>query len=163
MGDTSIAARTHASATRETPVRAERPALAEAAGADAIGARGRRVLYLLLGVWLLNLFDLSLTLRAWGDGMLHEENPLARVMLQRDPAVLLAFKLSVVGAGTTVLFNLRRFRCAEVASMLVLLVYAGVAVQWKFCYELYELSLTAAMTPEDSSRLEGLGRILPIF
>jgi len=126
-------------------------------------ARGRRVLYLLFGVWMLNLFDLTLTLRAWGDGMMHEENPLARALLQQDPTALLIFKLLIVAGATAILFNFRRFRCAEIACTVVLVAYTGVALQWKLCYEFYDLAHTSAVGNADISRIDAMMRFLPIL
>ncbi|HRX87622.1 MAG TPA: DUF5658 family protein [Phycisphaerae bacterium] len=122
--------------------------------------RSRRVVMLLAGVWLINIFDLTLTLLASADGVLHEENPIARALLH-NPAALLAFKLSLVAAATTVLFNFRRFRCAEIACTLALFIYAGVAIQWRLCYEMYDLAHTANVSQVDVARIDNLARMVP--
>lgn len=122
--------------------------------------RSRRVVYLLVGVWLLNLFDLALTLLAASDGMLHEENPIARSLIH-NPAALLAFKLSLVAAATTVLFNFRRFRCAEIGCTLALFIYAGVAVQWRLCYDLYDAAHSSTLSASEIANLERVMDVVP--
>jgi hypothetical protein len=152
------AARVPLAAAGDASVRAAQRAL------DCVkSARGRRVLYLLIGVWMLNLFDLTLTLRAWADGMMHEENPLARSLLEQDPAALLIFKLLIVAGATAILFNFRRFRCAEIASTVVLVVYTGVALQWKLCYELYDIAHTTSIRSADFAHIESLMRLVPMM
>ncbi|MCB9850549.1 MAG: hypothetical protein H6817_07575 [Phycisphaerales bacterium] len=125
--------------------------------------RGRRVLFLLVGVWMLNLFDLTLTLRAWNDGVMYEQNPLARGLLAYGPGGLAVCKLALVGAATAVLFSYRRFRCAEVASMLALLIYVGVAFQWKYCYEMYDMAHRNAVNCADFSRVDAFMRVVPVL
>ena len=125
--------------------------------------RGRRVLYLLVGVWILNAFDLSLTLRAQADGMLHERNPLARAILSFGAPAIFAFNAAAVAGATCVLYRLRSHRCAEVASVLVLFAYVGVACQWMLCYEMYELSHVGGAGVGDFARVDALAQYLPVF
>ena len=148
-----------------TPLRAVGDASLEAARRafyHMTSGRSRRVLFLLAGVWLLNLFDLALTLLASSDGMLHEENPIARALLH-SPAALLAFKLTLVAAATAVLFNFRRFRCAEIGCTFALVIYAGVAVQWKLCYDLYDISHTAAASQADLNEVDSFMNLVPVL
>lgn len=109
----------------------------------ALSARGRRVALFVFAICVINLFDLVLTIRAHRDGMLHEENPLARLLLEFGPMALLVFKISVIAGAGYVLFSLRRHRCAEVACVFVLLTYVAVAVRWRICYAFYDMSTVA--------------------
>lgn len=110
--------------------------------------RARRVLLFLAAVWLLNAFDLTMTICAQADGMLHEENPVARAVLRHGTPALTAFKFALVVCPTIVLFNYRRLLCAELASCLAAIVYAGVAFHWKFCYDMYEITCSVPVFPE---------------
>lgn len=106
--------------------------------------RSRRVICLLLCVWIINGFDLVLTVLAQRTGMLHEENPIARAVLAHGEGAIFAFKVLLVVGASTVLLRCRRHRCSELAVLLVALTYSIVAVQWKLCYDMYELTLTHA-------------------
>ena len=44
-----------------------------------VGARPHRVICLVMGIWLINGFDLALTLLAHEQGLLEEQNPVARL------------------------------------------------------------------------------------
>ena len=92
-----------------------------------IAARSHRVLCMLAGLWLINLFDLMLTVMAHAQGVL-------------------------VAGASAVLIRYRKRFISEVSAALMLTVYAGVAVRWKLCYDLY----TAASGPIHSSELEFL-------
>ena len=128
-----------------------------------VSSRTRRVFLLLVGVWMLNIFDLLMTTQAAADGVLHEENPLGRMLLRAGPSALTVFKMGVLCLGTFVLFNFRRFRCAELASCLVLAVYTGVAFQWKLCYDVYEATMTGVRLDEEIARVDTLLRYVPIL
>ena len=106
----------------------------------ALSARARRVVVLLAGIWLLNAFDLGLTVQAQADGVLHEGNPIARALLAWGAGALLAFKGTIVVGTSLVLFRYRRRFCAELATTIVAVVYVLVAVQWKMCYEVYDIA-----------------------
>lgn len=109
----------------------------------ALSARSRRVALFVFAICVINFFDLVLTMRAHGDGMLHEENPIARSILEIGPMALLIFKMTVIAGAGYVLFSLRRHRCAEIACVLVLVAYIGVAVRWRICYAFYDMSTVA--------------------
>ena len=49
-------------------------------------ARSHRVICLVFGIWLLNGFDLAFTVLSHEQGVLHENNPVARWLLQNGPA-----------------------------------------------------------------------------
>ncbi|GJM25343.1 MAG: hypothetical protein DHS20C16_17580 [Phycisphaerae bacterium] len=109
----------------------------------SLSARGRRVALFVIAICVINLFDLVLTIRAHRDGVLHEENPIARSILEIGPMALLVFKMSVIAGAGYVLFSFRRHRCAELACLVVLAAYVGVAVRWRICYAFYDMSTVA--------------------
>ncbi|MHC4093476.1 MAG: DUF5658 family protein, partial [Planctomycetota bacterium] len=92
-----------------------------------VASRARRVLCMLSGLWLINLFDLVLTLLAHAQGMLDESNPIARRLLPLGPEVVAAFKLLLVGGSSAVLIRFRTRFIAEISAALMLLLYTGVA------------------------------------
>ena len=121
-------------------------------------ARAHRVVCLVCGIWLLNAFDLAFTLLSHEQGVLHEQNPLARMLLQNGSASILLYKVGLVMLGTYPLVKFRGARIAELASMVVLLAYAARTIRWAACYELYaaafsgdlnvaNLELGTAVTP----------------
>jgi len=118
-----------------------------------IAARSHRVLCMLAGLWLINLFDLMLTVLAHAQGVLDESNPIARRLLPLGPQALGVFKLVLVAGASAVLIRYRTRFIAEVSAALMLTIYAGVAVRWKLCYDLYTFS---ASGPVHSSDLEFL-------
>lgn len=126
-------------------------------------ARGRRVLYLLLAVWILNAFDLSLTIQAQADGMLHEGNPLARAILSRGAGAIFAFKIILVTGASYVIYSFRHHRCTEAAVTFILLAYVGVALQWHLCYEMYEIAHMGNQCPADFARVDALFQCFPVF
>jgi hypothetical protein len=121
-------------------------------------ARSHRVFCLVCGIWLLNAFDLLLTLLSYEQGVLHEQNPLARQMLQNGVPSIALYKVGLVLIGTYPLLKFRTARIAELASIVVLLAYAALSLRWSSCYELYvaafsggadiaELGLSSGVTP----------------
>ena len=126
-------------------------------------SRGRRVLLLLMAVWILNAFDLSLTIRAHTDGMLEEGNPVARAIMAFGAPAITAFKIAAVAGATYVLYACRRHRCAEVASAFVLLAYVGVAFQWKMCYQMYEISHVGGTGAADFARVDAVAQYFLVF
>jgi len=91
--------------------------------------RPRRVVSLLVLVWVLNLFDLAYTIQAHRTGHFHELNPIARDLLDR-PWALAGFKLAAVSAGSMILLSLRRHRLTELATWFLLLAYTALAIRW---------------------------------
>ena len=104
--------------------------------------RSRRVFLLLIAVWIINGFDLVLTLLAEHDGILHEQNPIARALLDHSALAVALFKVGLVGVATCLLWRCRAYRCTELAAVLAVLVYAVVALQWKACYDNYDIAMT---------------------
>jgi hypothetical protein len=104
-------------------------------------ARPARVLLLIGALWLVNLFDVNLTILAHQQGLLEEANPLALRVLSLGPAALVIYKIGLVAIGTGMLWLVRRHRLAEVAAWGMLATYVFVAIHWGECYEMYVMIL----------------------
>ncbi len=100
--------------------------------------RGRRVCWLLVGLWIVNLFDLVMTILAHQHRLAEEANPIAARILPLGPAMLMTYKIALVTIGTVGLYIFRHKFIAEFAAGALLLIYAFVAVRWKICVALYE-------------------------
>lgn len=108
-----------------------------------VDARSHRVLCLVGGIWLLNAFDLVLTILAFQQGVLQEGNPIARYMFGLGIPSVILFKIGLVSIGSYPLLRFRTARITEMGSLVILLAYAYLAVHWSECYELYALSTVA--------------------
>lgn len=111
-------------------------------------ARAHRVICLVLGIWLLNGFDLAFTLLSHRHGLLQEQNPIARLILGTNrvgwldgTSSIVLFKIALVLIGSYPLLRFRRLRLAELAAYLVLAVYVFLAVRWSTCFDLYAAAL----------------------
>lgn len=102
-------------------------------------SRASRVLLLIGGIWLLNAFDLILTVTAYQQGLLQEGNPLARYMLQLGIPSIILFKIGLVLIGSYPLLRYRYARITEIGTFVILIAYAMLAMHWSECYELYTL------------------------
>ena len=72
----------------------------EDAGAPSLYGRVRtsrrtRVFLILSALWLINLFDVGLTMAAYHQGILYEMNPLGEWFLRLGPYSLILFKLAM--------------------------------------------------------------------
>ena len=97
-------------------------------------ARDRRLLWLLIGVWIVNLFDLCFTLLAVEQRILVELNPVAARLLAYGPGVLTLYKFSLLSVGTAILWRCRRHRLSETAAWVVAILCVALALIW---YKLY--------------------------
>ncbi|MDY6913874.1 MAG: DUF5658 family protein [Planctomycetota bacterium] len=107
--------------------------LAALAPADATADRARRVVLMIIFIWILNIFDLSLTILAHEVGGFREVNPIARDLLYIS-AKLVFFKLSMVGLATFILLAFRRYRLTEFACWGLCCVYTALAFRWMAYY-----------------------------
>lgn len=121
-----------------------------------VTTRSHRVICLVLCIWLLNGFDLIFTILSSEQGLLQEENPVARHLLAMGMPSLALYKVGLVLIGSYPLLRFRRARIAEMASLVVLIVYAGLAVRWSTCYEFYSIAFHNGMN------LPGFEASLPI-
>jgi hypothetical protein len=128
-----------------------------------VGARSHRVICILVGLWVINIFDLVLTTLAYRQGLLHELNPIARKLLPLGPVVLAVFKAFLVGGSSVVLVRYRSRLIAEITAAAALVVYAAVAVRWRICYELYSLSATGTLTKSELDQFDSWLSTIPIL
>lgn len=92
---------------------------------------GRRVLFLLPAIWVLNLTDVLFTMLATGTGYFVELNPLARRLGTSGQVV---FKLAGLLFCTAVFCLLRRRRTVEWGCYVLVAVYGGLAAIWLTLY-----------------------------
>lgn len=111
------------------------------------GSRCRRIWLLMAAVWLMNGFDLTLTLHAHAQGLLNELNPIAVHLLPLGPAVVTVFKITLVAFGSWILLHHRRHAWVEVLSWMVAGVYVGVSLRWMFCYDAYHIIVSYQYFP----------------
>lgn len=102
-----------------------------------IESRAHRVICIVVGIWLLNAFDLSLTIMSNEHGMLDEQNPLARAFLRSGPLSLMLYKLGLVLIGSYPLLRFRETRIADLGAVVVFVTYAILAIRWSQCLDLY--------------------------
>lgn len=119
----------------------------------AVHSRSRRVILLVLGIWLLNGFDLALTCLAHDQGLLQEGNPVARYFLASGTYSLVLFKVGLVLIGSYPLLRFRKARITELGTLVILFAYASLAFHWRECYELYSI------TAENNIHMAELGRL----
>lgn len=120
----------------------------------AAAARSHRVICLVAGIWMLNGFDLAFTLLSHQHGLLDEQNPFARSMLERGELPVLLFKVGMVLIGSYPLLRFRHVRITELGALVVLFAYALLAFRWSACFELYSASLS---NPISLAELEATG------
>jgi hypothetical protein len=121
----------------------------------AVEARSHRVILLVLGIWLLNAFDLAFTVLAFQQGMLHEENPVARYMLSHGISSIMLFKIGLVLVGSYPLLRFRTARVTELGSMVILIAYAMLAMHWSECVELYSITISQGANIAELAQLNG--------
>lgn len=104
-------------------------------------SRSHRVLSLVTAIWCLNWFDLVLTLLSYRHGMLHEQNPVARTLLEHGELSIMLYKIGLVLIGSYPLLRFRRARITELGALVILATYAMLAFRWSACVEVYVLSI----------------------
>jgi hypothetical protein len=83
----------------------------------------------LLLVVVLSVFDLACTLLVGARGHLEELNPVANSLLA-TPAALIAFKLTTTAIGAGILWSLRRYAGAQLASWWLCLLLTILTARW---------------------------------
>jgi hypothetical protein len=106
-----------------------------------VSGRPRRVLAVLLAVWMLNAYDLWMTLEADRHGLLVELNPVAATILPGGTTAIILYKLSLVTLGSTLLVACRRHRASEYGAWTTLLVYGLLTTHWFECWVWYSITL----------------------
>jgi hypothetical protein len=121
----------------------------------AVEARSHRVILLVLGIWLLNAFDLAFTIIANQQGMLHEENPVARHILGYGTPSIVLFKIGLVLTGSYPLLRFRTARVTELGAIVILVAYAFLAMHWSECVELYAITISHGPNVADIASMNG--------
>jgi len=103
----------------------------------AAACRARRVVLLLLCLWLLNIFDLVFTILGSRLEHFEELNPLARHLLDH-PAALTAFKLALLSFTSVVFVIFRRHWLTEFGCWCLATVYTVLAAVWLSYYHGYQ-------------------------
>ena len=104
----------------------------------ALSRRARRVVLMVIFLWMLNLSDLALTVLAHQIGDFHELNPLARPLLA-TPTALVVFKLVALSFTTGIFLFYRHYRFTEIGCWILAVVYTGLAVMWLRYYQIFTL------------------------
>jgi hypothetical protein len=107
----------------------------------AVKARSRRVLIIVGGIWLINAFDLTFTILSHENGILDEQNPVARHVLQQGTVSVALFKIGLVLIGSYPLLKFRRARITELGAVVVFVAYAALAFHWFDCFEFYSMTM----------------------
>jgi hypothetical protein len=116
----------------------------------SISRREHRVLLLLAGAWLVNLFDLGFTLLARQQGLMTELNPLADHFLNRGARAVILYKLVLLTAGSAVLWWQRRRLLSEAALWGYAVLCMGLALHWHTLYHTAEPLWIEAATAQAS-------------
>lgn len=106
---------------------------------------------------MLNGFDLAFTLLSHQHGLLDEQNPFARSMLEQGELPVLLFKVGLVLIGSYPLLRFRHVRITELGALVVLFAYALLAFRWSACFELYSASISH---PISLAELEATGALI---
>ena len=93
-----------------------------------------RLLWLLLGMWVIHLFDLGFTLLAREQGLLVELNPLAARLLPYGDGGITAYKLFLLVIGTYILWSQRRLPTTEKIAWAYAIVCVGLSLWWHLLY-----------------------------
>ena len=101
--------------------------------------RRRRVVILLVTIWVLNASDLAFTIMANRIGHFNEMNPLARAILDH-PHALTAFKFGAVSFATVVLLLYRDHHWVELACWGLVVVYMLLGLVWFKYWHSHELT-----------------------
>lgn len=96
-------------------------------------SRARRVILILVLLWIANAFDLTFTLLAIRAGGFEEGNPIAAPLLN-DPGLLTAFKLLTVLFASIIILKFRRRRLTEIGCWGLCLTYILVSTMWWIYY-----------------------------
>ena len=89
----------------------------------------RQVIWLVVLIVILNLYDLVCTLFAQGVGSLWELNPFASRLMQDAPMVVM-FKLALTAGAAILFLATRRHRLTQIGSWWVGVVYTVLILRW---------------------------------
>ncbi|HUS92620.1 MAG TPA: DUF5658 family protein [Phycisphaerae bacterium] len=95
--------------------------------------RTRRVLLMIVLIWIVGAFDLIFTLMAMDLGGFEEANPVARQFIH-SPPLLATFKFGTLAVASGILLAFAHRRITEVACWALGFVYVGLAIVWLVYY-----------------------------
>ena len=100
---------------------------------DGRNVRRRRVLLILVLIWIVGVFDLVFTLMARKIDGFHEANPLARQFID-SPGALAIFKFASLSLATVIFLLFSRRLITEIGCWFVAGVYVVLAFVWLIYY-----------------------------
>jgi len=98
--------------------------------------RGRRVLLLVLVIWVFNVFDLNFTLLAHRIGGFEEANPLARAFLPSDEALVI-YKFAMILPPTLIFLFFRRRLLTEIGCWTLFAAHVALSFMWVAYYSAF--------------------------
>jgi len=102
---------------------------------DVRKVRESRIFWLLMGVWVVNFFDLGFTLLAYEQRMLVELNPLVNRLLGYGPVTIIVYKIALLGFGTAIIWWYRRLDISEQTAWIYAIICIGLALWWYIFYD----------------------------
>ncbi len=97
---------------------------------NPVARRSRRVILMLILLWIANAFDLIFTLLAAKVGGFEEANPIAAPLLN-DPALLATFKILAVLFASIIILKFRRRLLTEIGCWGLCLTYTLLSIWWR--------------------------------
>jgi hypothetical protein len=113
---------------------------------NSLRARERRLFWLLLAAWIINLFDLGLTLLAAEQRILVELNPVAAQVLLHGPLAVAVYKFALMVFGTAFLWHCRRHAWTEPLVWCYVLLCVALSFRWNTLYREAQPSWVQANT-----------------
>jgi hypothetical protein len=95
--------------------------------------RGRRVLLLVLVIWVFNVFDLNFTLLAHRIGGFEEANPLAAAFLPSEEALVI-YKFAMILPPTLIFLFFRRRLLTEIGCWTLCAAHVALSFMWVVYY-----------------------------
>ncbi len=93
--------------------------------------RPRRIVYWLLILWTLNLFDVAFTLTAAETGLFGEANPAVRPWVEASQFWnIFAYKMMFLLLATWIFMRTRRHWFCELGLIFAVVIYLAVSVLW---------------------------------
>ncbi len=97
---------------------------------NIFATRSLRVIVLVSITVVLGVLDLALTIHYMGTIGLPEANPLARLLAEISPGLLVAGKLALVAINAGLLLALVKQRSAEIGAWVSCIVLVALTIHW---------------------------------
>ncbi len=88
-----------------------------------------------------------MTIWSHEQGFLQEQNPVAQHIIEMGTTSIALFKIGLVLVGSYPLLRFRHVRITELASFVIVFVYALLAARWSACYEMYSTAFSHTIDP----------------